>query len=70
MHRWYADILSKAARVDGAAATRREDIKEKTYEHEKVAGGAAATCHRFLRLWVVGMYSAKIYQEPVRAVPR
>ena len=45
VHPWCPDVLGKAAKEDGAAAARREEIKTRKYQQEKLAvTGVVASC--------------------------
>ncbi|XP_062516545.1 uncharacterized protein LOC134191918 [Corticium candelabrum] len=46
-HPWCADILSRAAREDGAAAVRREERKVEKYQSKVLPGGL---CLKFVPL--------------------
>ena len=45
VHPWCSDVLGKAEKEDGAAAARREEIKTRKYQQEKLAViGVVASC--------------------------
>ena len=45
VHPWCPDVMGKAAKEDGAAAARREEVKTRKYQQEKLAvTGVVASC--------------------------